>query len=294
MRDTNIDSQVEDLDLTDDEMKIVEAVETETGTSLSLPIVRPTRFSYAGVSQAWIEEAEATADRILNRIRGSIVETGRDLANIKDKLDHVDLGKWLAHYFHMSERTAQNYMNTAKKFGATPQILDLVPHGTVYRLAADSTPDEVRKAVVGEIVAGTRPGLNQLEKRIADSKEVERQKKQEKLAGEAAERAKQSWEKKENALRKSGASEADIDVARKNWDTKKAQDKVKKPQVPESSKQSAEHEREEAEKRREHSRKLAAQVVAALKKRYGAQFPKLRELIERCGIDSFERALRDA
>ena len=272
-------------------------METQTALEISSPIVRTTRFAYTSISQASIDEAEATVDRILNRLRSSIIDTGSDLLSIKDKLGHGQFLEWLNHYFNMSERTAQNYMSTAKRFGTTPQILDMVPHGLVYQLAAASTPDYVRQAVIGDVVAGTTPDLDQLRMRIADGREAERQKQQEERDRKAEERASRIWEKKESALRKSGASDADINVVRQNWNTERAQrqqHRVKKPEAPKGGKNDVKRLPEGADEQNQYRRKLAIRLVEALKKSWGSNFPKLRQVIEKCGVEEFKNALKAA
>ena len=256
LRETNFEAQIDELDLNGDEVEIIEAMETQTALEISSPIVRTTRFAYTSISQASIDEAEATVDRILNRLRSSIIDTGGDLLSIKDKLGHGQFLEWLNHYFNMSERTAQNYMSTAKRFGTTPQILDMVPHGLVYQLAAARTPDSVRQAVIDDVVAGTSPDLDQLRMRIADGREAERQKQQERA--------------------------------------QRQQHRVKKPEAPKGGKNDVKRLPEGADEQNQYRRKLAIRLVEALKKSWGSNFPKLRQVIEKSGVEEFKNAHKPA
>jgi Protein of unknown function (DUF3102) len=44
----------------------------------------------------------------------AVIETGRDLVAIKEKMPHGDFQLWIDAEFQMSPRTAENYMNAAK------------------------------------------------------------------------------------------------------------------------------------------------------------------------------------
>ena len=55
----------------------------------------------------------------------------------------------------MTERTAQNFMRVADKYGENAIIADLSPT-VLYVLAAPSTPEEVSTAVADKVMAGER------------------------------------------------------------------------------------------------------------------------------------------
>ncbi|NSY16310.1 DUF3102 domain-containing protein [Neorhizobium sp. AL 9.2.2] len=133
-------------------------------------------FDYSGVSDAVAKEAEATAKRIRNRLKVHSLETGKELLNVKKELGHGKFGKWLEFHFGWKERTAQNYMALATAFGATPQVIDALPQSTVYRLAAKSTPDELRQSVIDEVKRGEKPDPKRIEKEIAATKAEARRK----------------------------------------------------------------------------------------------------------------------
>lgn len=127
-------------------------------------------FDYSGFSAAVAKEAEAIAKRIRTRLRTHNIETGKELLAIKKALGHGKFGKWLEFHFGWKERTAQNYMNSATAFGSIPQVIDLLPQSTVYKLAAKSTPDEIRQSVIDEIKRGEKPDAKQIERKIAATK----------------------------------------------------------------------------------------------------------------------------
>ncbi|SEH23595.1 DUF3102 domain-containing protein [Rhizobium sp. NFR12] len=133
-------------------------------------------FDYSGVSDEVAKEAEATAKRIRNRLKVHTLETGKELLNVKKELGHGKFGKWLEFHFGWKERTAQNYMTLATAFGATPQVIDALPQSTVYKLAAKSTPDELRQSVIDEVKRGEKPDHKRIEKEIAATKAEARRK----------------------------------------------------------------------------------------------------------------------
>ncbi len=103
------------------------------------------------------KEMEEIADRIRARIRRTvedIIETGRDLATVKDSMGFGEFTKWLDLEFSMTDRTARNYMRAAAwAEGKTEIISDLSPT-TLYLLAAPSTPKEIQAEVVSDLKAG--------------------------------------------------------------------------------------------------------------------------------------------
>jgi hypothetical protein len=120
--------------------------------------------------------------------RANIMDTGKDLLAMKEKLGHGNFTPRLKAQLGMSPRTARYYISTAEKFGSVPQVLDLLPQRIIYDAAADSMPDNVRQIVIDAVVAGTKPDLDQLRRQIADGKEAERKKKRADRKKKAVER----------------------------------------------------------------------------------------------------------
>ena len=87
------------------------------------------------------------AERIRARIRrtvADIIETGRDLAQVKAALDHGEFGEWIDHEFSMTMRTAQNYIRAATWAEGKNEIISHLPPRTLYLLSAKSTPEEIQ------------------------------------------------------------------------------------------------------------------------------------------------------
>lgn len=120
------------------------------------------------------EEAKAAVKRIRERNQKYLIETGRDLLAMKERLGHGDFGPWLQSEFTMNERTAQNYMRVALEFGDKPEIVSLLPPTTVYALAAPSTPEPVRLDIVTRLKAGEAIASDAIIQTIRDSRAAER------------------------------------------------------------------------------------------------------------------------
>ncbi|KSV76438.1 hypothetical protein N185_14885 [Sinorhizobium sp. GW3] len=154
---------------------------TPVNNVVALPAAKPKAaevrpFDYSGASAGIAKEAEATAKRIRNRLKVHTIEIGKELLVVKKELGHGKFGKWLDFHFGWKERTALNYMNAATAFGSTPHVIDVLPPSTVYKLAAKSTPDELRQSVIDEIKRGDKPDPKQIEKKIAATKKEAQQK----------------------------------------------------------------------------------------------------------------------
>ncbi len=97
--------------------------------------------------------------RILKRHRTqieSMLENGEDLIRAREILRHGEFLKWLENEFGWSQRTAYNYMNSAKRFaGRFALVANLTP-SAVYELSAPSTPDSVCEKIVKRLEAGER------------------------------------------------------------------------------------------------------------------------------------------
>ena len=96
-------------------------------------------------------EIDGTRDRIRSRMAKTvqnIFEIGRDLVDVKNKLDHGVFQHWVQSELGISSRTAQNFMNAADRLGSKSEIISHLPLTVVYALAAPSMPDDVRDALL--------------------------------------------------------------------------------------------------------------------------------------------------
>jgi hypothetical protein len=116
-------------------------------------------FDYSSLSDDVAKEARAVAERVRARQQGhiaAIIETGRDLAAVKERLEHGQFTAWLQAEFGMTDRTARNYMQASAQFDGKTEIISDLPPTTIYQLSAPSTPAPIREAVIQRLEAGER------------------------------------------------------------------------------------------------------------------------------------------
>src|SRR4051794_37426713 len=100
-----------------------------------------TGYSYERVPPDIAADARELAARIKERGRAAILDTGRDLLSIKERLGHGHFGRWLAAEFQWTERSAQRYIQAYEVFREVKSdIVSVLPATLVYQLAAPSTP----------------------------------------------------------------------------------------------------------------------------------------------------------
>jgi len=134
----------------------------------------PPGFDYSSLDPETRSEAQLVADEIKTRMRGAVVEVGAALARIKARLVHGQFGDWLAAEFGMTERTAQNYMSAAA-LAAKYETVSVLPAGSLYLLAAPSTPEPARHAVIERLGQGEAPTAKAIKALIADAKYQQRE-----------------------------------------------------------------------------------------------------------------------
>lgn len=244
---------------------------------VAMPKAKPTTaktyaFDYSGVSDAVAKEAEATAKRIRNRLKAHTIDNGKELLVIKKGLGHGKFGMWLEFHFGWKERTAQNYMNSAAVFGSTPQIIDFLPLSTIYKLAAPSTPDALRQAVIEQIKRGEKPDPKHIEKEIVAAKNLASQKP---IAAETTDA---------DSAPKSPPISAPNDASGSN-------DEATAIAVPATT---------SADKTAPHSPPLplqelrARKIVEFFQRRFGDKFQSLRDAILETEWAALKKALQDA
>ena len=116
-------------------------------------------FDYEMLPRDVADKARASANRIHEKVRRTvenIIHIGWDLAKAKAVLGHGPFGRWLRAEFDWSERTAENFMAVAERFGPISEIIaDCTIRPTAaYLLAAPSVPDDARVAAIRRARAG--------------------------------------------------------------------------------------------------------------------------------------------
>ena len=114
-------------------------------------------FTYTDLPAPVAAEVEAVTSRIKDRLVRQvedIIETGRDLLEVKAKLEHGQFESWLTQEFNMTDRTARRFMQAATwAEGKTDMVSDLTPT-SIYLLSAKSTPEGVHEQVVERLEKG--------------------------------------------------------------------------------------------------------------------------------------------
>ena len=109
----------------------------------SLPV-----FDYTGIGDPAIEQrAREAVLKIRELQKVAVVDIGRELLAVKEILPKGQFLHWVES-FGLERRTAVNYMHVAAEFGSVWETVSHIPAGVLYKLAAPSTPPEVREAVI--------------------------------------------------------------------------------------------------------------------------------------------------
>jgi hypothetical protein len=167
-------------------------------------------FNYQLLESKVAVKVRSTADRIREKVKNTlqdIIEIGNDLLTVKDALPRGQFGPWLRAEFGWGERTAQNFMSVAQRFGLKTEIIaDFTIQPTAaYLLAAPSVPDEARQQAVERAEAGEKITSSIAKAILTETRKKRRQirrkaPKVEKLSGQLVrelERYRDLWDPKE-------------------------------------------------------------------------------------------------
>ena len=116
-----------------------------------------TLFTYTDLSAPVAAELHAATARIkvrMVRTVEDIIATGRDLQDVKAKLDHGQFESWLDLSFNMTDRTARRFMQAATWAEGKTDTVSVLTPTAVYLLSAKSTPEGVHEQIVERIQKG--------------------------------------------------------------------------------------------------------------------------------------------
>jgi hypothetical protein len=113
----------------------------------------------------------ANAIRALARnVIANVVEIGRRLTEVNDRIEHGHWLMFLDREFGWSDQTARNFMHVFD-LSNSKRVLDLdLPLRSLYLLAAPSTPSEVRDKVIEDAQRGERPTHTEVVTRVRQSR----------------------------------------------------------------------------------------------------------------------------
>lgn len=93
----------------------------------------------------------------------NIIEAGKVCNNQKEALGHGNFKAWVASELDVSYETVVNWMRVAKEFGDKNVNLTFLKPSTLYALAAPSTPEPVREAVLERAASGEKVTAKEIE-----------------------------------------------------------------------------------------------------------------------------------
>ena len=113
----------------------------------------------------------ADAIRALRKaVINDIIEIGRLLTQAKQIVGHGNWLPWLEREFQWTDDTALNYMR-CHEMAKSRKFRDLnLPVSGLYLLAAPSTPEEAREAVIARTESGERLSFKDVRGQISDTK----------------------------------------------------------------------------------------------------------------------------
>ena len=160
---------------------MVQQFETFPEVPLSAPMetspassIEVTQASESDMPSALNEELESVANRVRNRLgnmTANIVEIGRELRAVKQRLEHGQFINWVEAACKLSARTAQLMMKAADWAEGKDEIVAHLEPTAIYLLAAPSTPDSIRREVLSGLEQGQSPSPRLIKDMIRAAKE---------------------------------------------------------------------------------------------------------------------------
>lgn len=136
------------------------------------------KFDYGSLdaeSRIVVQQKTDELKQLLRNAAQNIYDIGGKLADVRDKLQHNKAGGfdgWLAAEFGMSRRTAYNFIGVYEAFSNRANFAQLnIAASALYLLAAPSTPDEVRDAMLAKAEAGEPVTYGDTRRAIEDARD---------------------------------------------------------------------------------------------------------------------------
>jgi hypothetical protein len=132
-------------------------------TNSPIPPETQHEFDYFSLDESVSAQIKTCANEIHQRIRQSaqaVIDIGERLAHVRDLLRHNKRGgfqQWLTAEFGWSKTTAYQFIQVFEAFRNCPPVGQLpIEQAALYKLAASSTPDEVRQDAIARATHGER------------------------------------------------------------------------------------------------------------------------------------------
>jgi hypothetical protein len=130
-------------------------------------------FDYGELPAGDAEALRKAAQRIRSLIdkgKAALAEIGRELMVVRTRLPRNQFTRWATSEFGITNRTALNYMRYAEWGTDKTEIVSVLQPNSVYLLAAPSTPQSARTAVIGRVRSGEVLGPNMVRTLIKKAK----------------------------------------------------------------------------------------------------------------------------
>ena len=132
-------------------------------------------FDYDAFGGNVTTDLRATATRIRARLANSVIETGRDLLEVKERLPHGDFIRWVEAECLITSRTAQNMMTAARWVEGKSETVSHLQPTLIYLLSAPSTPTNIQAEFVARIESGECVSADAARAEIAAAREAKRE-----------------------------------------------------------------------------------------------------------------------
>jgi hypothetical protein len=179
---------------------------TPAAAAMAVPAAESFDYSIIPAHAAeQLRRSAASIRSLITRTTADIIETGRELTAVKQRLEHGQFEKWTESEVKIAHRTAQAYMVAARLAEAKGATIALLPPTTVHRLSSKSAPADVVETVISHAKAGevipdravqemlAEAKFQAKQKAAADKREA-RDRKRSKRERERRDRERQEWQ----------------------------------------------------------------------------------------------------
>lgn len=118
-----------------------------------------------GDARDFVQQRTGQIKAIARRAAQDMIDIGHALIDVKECLGHGRFGHWLKWEFEWTERTAENFMNVARRFADKSEIISDFSPTVLGLLAAPSTPESAIEEAVSVVQSGGSVKVN-------DAKEI--------------------------------------------------------------------------------------------------------------------------
>ena len=115
----------------------------------TLSNIQKVTFNYDQLPVETVEflKTKETANKA--RTSQTIIDNGRDLMEVKERLEHGQFESWVEDRFEMSPRRAREYMQVAENFkSADSAVLDNIQKSALLLFSSPSTPATARQEAI--------------------------------------------------------------------------------------------------------------------------------------------------